>query len=85
MPTHTTPAPSLGMPHAVPTLPTTHAFVVQFRTETELERGRMAGRVEHVRSGQAQHFCSLEDLAAFFARVLAEVRAPPRRRRRKKK
>jgi hypothetical protein len=56
------------------------AFVVQFRVETKLERGQCAGRVEHVVSGQATHFQSLEELLAFMARVLATVRAPPRRR-----
>ena len=56
------------------------AFVVQFRAETDVEQGRFVGRVEHVVSGQAAHFASLEELLAFMARVLASVRAPPRRR-----
>ena len=56
------------------------AFVVQFRAETELERGRWAGRVEHVVSGQATHFASLEELVAFMARVLTAVRAQSRRK-----
>ena len=56
------------------------AFVVQFRAETDVEQGRFVGRVEHVVSGQATHFHSLEELLAFMARVLASVRAPPRRR-----
>jgi hypothetical protein len=55
---------------------------VQFQVETELQRGRCAGRVEHVVSGQAAHFQSLEELLAFMARVLTTVRAPPRKRRR---
>ena len=55
------------------------AFVVQFRAETEVERGRCAGRVEHVVSGQATHFTSLEELLAFMARVLTAVRAQLRR------
>jgi hypothetical protein len=63
-------------------LPPHRAFVVQFRVETELERGRCAGRVEHVVSGQAAHFQSLEELLAFMARVLTTVRAPPHRRQR---
>ena len=70
-----TPAP--GEPS--PLLPQ-WAFVVQFRTETDLGRGCCAGRVEHVVSGQATHFQSLEELVAFLTRVLTEVRAPPRRR-----
>ena len=55
------------------------AFVVQFRAETEVEQGRFAGRVEHVVSGQAAQFQSLAELVAFMGRVLATVRAPPRR------
>lgn len=56
------------------------AFVVHFRTNSDVTQGRMAGRVEHVASGQATHFASLEELLAFIDRVLANVRAPPRRR-----
>jgi hypothetical protein len=56
------------------------AFVVQFHTETAVARGRMSGRVEHVVSGQATYFASVEELLAFIGRVLASVRAPPRRR-----
>src|SRR5215813_6046543 len=56
------------------------AFVVQFRAETEVAQGRVTGRVEHVVSGQIAHFDSLEELLEFIARVLATVRAPPRRR-----
>jgi len=67
-------------PESEPPLSPHRAFVVQFRAETDVERGRCAGRVEHVVSGQAAHFQSLEGLLAFIARVLTEVRAPPRRR-----
>ena len=59
------------------------AFVVQFRAETKVARGRYAGRVEHVVSGQATHFASLEELLAFIGQVLATVRAPPRKRPRR--
>jgi hypothetical protein len=58
------------------------AFVVQFRVETNVARGHYAGRVEHVVSGQAAHFTSLEELLAFIGRVLATVRTPPRRKMR---
>jgi hypothetical protein len=58
-------------------LPPHRAFVVQFRTETDIVRGPFRGRVEHVLSGQATHFASGEDLLAFCARVLATERAPP--------
>jgi len=59
-----------------------YAFVVHFRTNSAVTQGRVAGRVEHVASGQATHFASLEELLAFIARVLATVRAPPRKKRR---
>jgi len=58
------------------------AFVVQFRAETDVEQGRYTGRVEHVVSGQATRFTSLEELLAFIARVLAAIRAPPPRKSR---
>ena len=56
------------------------AFVVHFRTSSNVARGLVAGRVEHVVSGQSTHFDSLEELLAFMARVLATVRAPPHRK-----
>ena len=56
------------------------AFVVQFRAETAVEQGRFVGRVEHVVTGQATQFASLEELLAFMGRVLTTVRSPPRRR-----
>jgi hypothetical protein len=65
-------APSALSPH--------RAFVVQFRAETEVGQGRCTGRVEHVVSGQATRFASLEELLAFMAQVLADIRAPPPRK-----
>jgi hypothetical protein len=56
------------------------AFVVHFRTNSDVTHGRVAGRVEHIASGQATHFASLEELLAFIARVLATIRAPPHRK-----
>ena len=56
------------------------AFVVHFRTSSNVAHGQIAGRVEHVVSGQGVHFDSLEELLAFMNRVLASMRAPPRRR-----
>jgi hypothetical protein len=56
------------------------AFVVHFRLSTNITQGRIAGRVEHVVSGQSTQFDSLEELLAFMARVLVSVRAPLRRR-----
>jgi hypothetical protein len=56
-------------------LPAQRAFLVQVHAEAEVAQGRLAGRVEHVVSGQATHFASLEELLAFLALVL-----PPRER-----
>ena len=55
------------------------AFVVHFRVNSDVARGRLAGRVEHVVSGQATHFSSLEELLAFIARVLASLPNKPER------
>jgi hypothetical protein len=49
------------------------AFVVQFRTDTNIAAGRMAGRVEHVVSGQSGRFSSMASLLAFIEKVLSEV------------
>ena len=58
------------------------AFVVQFQSDTAVEQGHLAGRVEHVVSGQATAFQSLETLLAFVAQVLhaERVRASTPRR-----
>ena len=52
-----------------------YAFVVQLATDTQIEEGRIHGRVEHVVSRHATHFTSLDALLAFMARVLREVAA----------
>ena len=54
-----------------PPFPSERAFVVQFRVEAALAQGRYIGRVEHVVSGQATHFHTLDTLLAFMAQVLA--------------
>ena len=51
------------------------AFVVQFQSDTAVEQGYLAGRVEHVVSGQTTTFQSLETLLAFIAQVLHAERA----------
>jgi hypothetical protein len=50
------------------------AFVVQFDTHTDVARGHLAGRVEHVASGQAADCRSLEMLLGFIAQVLRAER-----------
>lgn len=51
-----------------------HAFVVHFAPTTQVDAGRVEGRVEHLVSRQATRFQSLETLLAFITRVLREVR-----------
>ena len=58
------------------------AFVVHFRVSSNVARDQVAGRVEHVVSGQSIHFNSLEELLAFIDQVLTTVRAPPRSKKR---
>ncbi len=48
------------------------AFVVHFRVSSDVARGQIAGRVEHVVSGQSTHFDSMEELLAFIAHVLTQ-------------
>ena len=50
------------------------AFVVQLREGTALTPEALHGRVEHIVSGQATHFSSVEDLLAFMERVLRQRR-----------
>jgi hypothetical protein len=57
-------------------LPAQNAFLVQVHAEAEVAQRRLAGRVEHVVSGQATHFASVEELLAFMARVLTPLRSP---------
>jgi hypothetical protein len=53
-------------------LPPSHAFVVQFAADVQVDGGRVAGRVEHLVSRQTTTFQSLEALLAFIAQVLRE-------------
>jgi hypothetical protein len=53
-----------------PALPSDHVFVVQFRARSRAHRLAAAGRVQHLRSGEAVHFDSPEELLAFTRRVL---------------
>ena len=41
-------------------------FLVQLRMDADPSRGVYRGRIQHVRSGEAAHFDSLDELAAFF-------------------
>ena len=50
------------------------ACVMQCQSDTAVAQGNLTGRVEHVVSGQATDFQSLETLLAFIAQVLCEER-----------
>lgn len=50
------------------------AFVIQVRTEADIQAGRFEGRVEHIASTRTMRFHSLDELVRFIAEVLAEVR-----------
>ena len=53
------------------------AFVIQFRSGTTAEPEQFAGRVEHVTSGQAIRFVSLEEFLVFVEQVLDDVSEKP--------
>ena len=53
------------------------AFVVQLRQGTPFTSEQIHGRIEHVISGQATTFQSLEEARAFMERVLAKVKEKP--------
>jgi len=54
-------------------LPAQRAFLVQVRADADVAKGGLAGRVEHVASGQATHFASADELLAFMGRVLTAL------------
>jgi len=57
--------------------PVQRAFVVQVHATAAVAQGHLAGRVEHVLSGKAVHFQTVDDLLAFIARVLTQLEAIP--------
>jgi len=59
-------------------LPAKRAFVVQIHADAKVEQGKWQGRVEHLESYQATRFQSLEELLAFMASVLTEIRSTER-------
>jgi len=62
-----------SLPSTQETLSPHHAFVVQFRSNTDLPRGQYHGRVEHVLSGRATTFTSFEELAAFMVQLVSDL------------
>jgi hypothetical protein len=51
------------------------AFVIQLREKAVRGTLEFAGRVEHVDSGRADHFTSVEELVRFVERTVAETEA----------
>lgn len=54
---------------SVGTLPVERAFVVQIEAEADLAAGLVGGRVEHVVSGRARRFRSVDQLLDFLDRA----------------
>ena len=55
-----------------PSLPANRAFVLQLYVDADVEQGEWKGRIEHLKSYDAEHFASLEELTAFVVRVLTQ-------------
>lgn len=58
-------------------LPAQRAFVVQFSAQTNVTLGRFAGRVEHVVSGHARRFQTLEELVGSLVQMLVTLGTLP--------
>lgn len=58
-------------------LPTDRAFVVQFRAQALAGADLFVGRIEHIASGAAQRFGSVEGLIAFVERMLGPAASSP--------
>jgi hypothetical protein len=52
------------------------AFVIQFRESTDVQAGRVEGKIEHIASYRAARFRSVDELMAFISSVLAEIKNP---------
>lgn len=50
------------------------AFVIQFRETTDVDAGRLEGKVEHIASYRAARFASIDELLAFIGRVLRDIK-----------
>lgn len=51
-------------------LPTNRAFVLQFRRHADIKGGCVDGRIEHITSGRAELFHTLEELVSFVGESL---------------
>ncbi len=54
-------------------LPASRAFVLQIGADSRVENGLLAGRVEHIVSGRATHFESVDELLTFIAGALRQA------------
>ena len=57
--------------------PGQRGFAVQLHAAADVAQGRWMGRVEHVVSGRATHFHTLDEFVAFIAQVLASLDTTP--------
>ena len=48
-------------------------FVIHLRSDSDVSREHLIGRIEHVKSGDREAFVSLGDLLAFMARHATEA------------
>ena len=58
-------------PGARAPLPVERAFVIQLRADADPGNGAMSGRIEHVSSGAAALFDSVEQLVAWMQHAIA--------------
>jgi hypothetical protein len=61
------------MPSQRPTFPTQRAFVVQVHADAVVAQEHVWGRVEHIVSGRATHFQTMEELVQFIVQVLTST------------
>lgn len=57
-------------------LPARRAFVLQLDSSSDIARGEISGRVEHLSTGQRQRFQSLHALAEVLAATITAIEAP---------
>jgi hypothetical protein len=68
----------ISMSSPSPLFPANRAFVVQFQEPAEDTTLLEHGRVEHLVSGQATRFASLDELLRFISRILTEIQESPK-------
>ena len=56
-------------------LPHKTAFVIRFDTTSDIDRGIIEGKVEHVASYKTTRFDSLEELLGFVGQMLSDAKA----------